>query len=78
MDASTSVTDVATRLRQNLPPNVVRDITWSEEAWEYELSGKVLIGLVKNEMLKEYLEDALPNLPRQRILVEITLRDLLE
>ena len=75
------MTDVVTRLQQNLPPNVVGGITWSEwseEAWVEELSGKVLIGLVKNEMLKEYLEDALPNLPRQRILVEITLRDLLE
>ena len=53
VDASTSVTDVVTRLRQNSPPNVVDGITWIEEAWEHELSGKVLISLVKNEMLKE-------------------------
>ena len=73
------MTDVVTRLQQNLPPNVVGGITWSEEAWVEELSGKVLISLVKSGKLKDYLDDLLPDLAaRQRVLVEIELRDLLE
>ena len=44
-----------------------------------ELSGKVLISLVKSGKLKDYLDDLLPDLAaRQRVLVEIELRDLLE
>jgi len=73
------VTDVVTRLQQNLPPNVVGGIMRSEEAWVEELSGKVLISLVKSGKLKDYLDDLLPDLAaRQRVLVEIELRDLLE